>query len=284
MNLFTYCFAGLLLIAMLLPQIVLIIELHKYDQFSHPHMMSLVITNFVGVFPASQTLYYTLNKHYMVHEFVLFYLITLNSGTYHMCNKLNYTGKYCQYLPPDILMQLDYINSYFCIIATILYLAKFEFMNDLTIKNMIKMTIYAIEYIIVLVLTIKYRTTQLPALFTSLTLIVVLLIFVTNRNRYVELYFNWYRGCIFLIGFGFAMIAFITYLYISIYTLQGGELYWILHSYLWHVPVLISPVFIIESSTICEKSFFAWISEFFKLRNYEDNLRATYEMTDIEIG
>lgn len=282
MNLFT-CGFIVFLTALLLPQIVLIIELYKYDQFSHTHTLSLVITNFVGFFPASQTLYYSLNKHYMVHEFVLFYLITLNSGTYHLCNKLNYAGKYCQYLPSDVLMQLDYINSYFCIIATILYLAKFEFMNDATVKNMIKITIYTIEYIIVLILTIKYRTTQLPALFTSLTLIVVLLVFVNNRNRYVEIYFSLYRGCMFLIGFVFAIIAFVTYLYISIHSLQGDEKYWIYHSYLWHVPVLLSPVFIIESATLCEKSFFEWISENFKLAQYEDNMRTTYEMTNIDV-
>lgn len=282
MNLFA-CGFIILLTALLLPQIVLIIELHKYDQFTHTHTLSLVITNFVGFFPAAQTLYYTLNKHYMVHEFVLFYLITLNSGTYHLCNKLNYVGKYCQYLPSDVLMQLDYINSYFCIIATILYLAKFEFINDITVKNMIKITIYTVEYIIVLILTIKYRTTQLPALFTSLTLIVVLLVFVNNRNRYVELYFNLYRGCVFFAGFMFAIIAFVTYLYISIHSLQGEEKYWIYHSYLWHVPVLLSPVFIIESATVCEKSFFAWIADHFKLTHYEDNMRRTYEMANIDV-
>lgn len=283
MNLITCVFTGLCLMALLLPQTILIIELYKYDQFSNAHIMSLVISNFVGFFPAGQTLYYTINKQYMIHEFILFYLITFNSGTYHLCNKLQYVGSYCKYLPSDILMQLDYINSYFCIIATILYLAKFEFINDLTIKNMIKMTIYTIEYIIVLILTITYDQTQLPTLFTSLTLVIVLLMFVTNRNRYVELYFNWYRGCIFLIGFIFAMIAFVTYLYISIYSLQSDEKYWIYHSYLWHVPVLLSPIFIIESSTLCEKSFFCWIVDQFKLTQYEDNMRATYEMTELEI-
>jgi hypothetical protein len=244
--------------------------------------MSLVITNFVGFLPASQTLYYTLNNHYMVHEFVLFYLITLNSGTYHLCNKINYTGKYCQYLPADIIMQLDYINSYFCIIATILYLAKFELITDIAIKRMIKITIYTIEYIVVLILTIKYRTTQLPSLFTSLTLIVVLLVFVNNRNIYVENYFNWHRGIIFMIGFVLATVAFVTYLYISINGLQNEDLYWAYHSYLWHVPVLLSPVFIIESTTLCEKSYFVWIYEKFD-RTPPNTEERNYELTNIEV-
>ena len=217
----------------------------------------------------------------MVHEFVFFYLITLNSGTYHLCNKMNYEGIYCQYLPVEVLIQLDYINSYFCIIATLLYLAKFEMINDLFIKKTVKTTIYATNYIVVLILTLKYRKTQLPALFTSLNMIVVLLMFVSNRDKYIELYFNWYKGCIFFIGFIFSMIAFITYLYISINSLQGEEHYWIYHSYLWHVPILLAPVFILESSTISKKSFFAWISEHF-VTIPENNIQMTYEMTNID--
>lgn len=258
------------------------INVATHRQCRDASTMSLVITNFMGFFPATQTAYYTLNKHYMVHEFVLFYLITLNSGTYHLCNKLNYTGKYCQYLPGEVLIQLDYINSYFCIIATVLYLAKFEMINDIVVKNMIKTTIYAIDYVIVLILTLKYRTTQLPALFTSLSMIVVLLMFVSNRDKYIELYFNWYRGFVFFIGFVLSIIAFITYLYISINALQGDEQYWIYHSYLWHVPILLAPMFIIESSTISEKSFFAWISEQFVTR-HENNIQMTYEMAEMDV-
>lgn len=265
-----------LIIILLIPHVVLLIELYKYKQLLHHEIMSLVITNFIGFFPASQTLYYTFNSNYMLHEFVLFYLITFNSGTYHLCNKLDYVGLYCKYLPRDVIMYMDYVNSYFCIIATILYLAKFEFISDRITKNMVKFTIYCIEYVIVFMLTINTETSQLPSLFISLTLIVVLLVFVSNRNKYVELYFNEYRAKIFIIGIIFSAISFVTYLYIAINNLQNSRFYWIYHSYMWHVPILLSPVFIIEASTTCEKSFFRWIYELDKSNNEEQ----IYEFTD----
>lgn len=245
--------------------------------------MSIVISNFVGFFPTLQTLYYTCNKHYMIHEFLFFYLITFNSGSYHLCNKLNYKGNYCNYLPEIVFVQLDYINSYFCIIATILYLVKFEFINDVGIKNMIKFTIYLIDYIIVSILTLKYRTTQIPALFTSLSLLILLLIFVVFKNKYIELYFTSYRICIFLVGFAFSTIAFVTYLYISINSFEGEEKYWIYHSYMWHVPVMIAPVFIIESATIAKKSFFACIFDFFNSQNVDQSIRNLYLPTEVEM-
>lgn len=293
MTLIKYCGLLILLTFLLIPQIVLIIELHKYRQHMHTHTMSLVTSNFVGFFPAIQCMYYTLNKHYMIHEFILFYLITFTSGTYHMCNKLNHPSGFCSYTGPDMLMYLDYINSYFCIITTILYLAKFEFMNDITIKRMIKFTIYLIEYVIVLILTVKYRLTVLPSLFTSLTLLVVLLMFVNNRNQYAEIYFNWYKFTLFMTGFAFGIIAFVTYLYISINGLQDETQYWFYHSYLWHIPVLLCPVFIIESSTVLTDlengskrlTFFEWIAKSLQILNFQrDNIvnnkqNGNYELT-----
>jgi len=253
---------------LLVPDIILLVLLWEYDLYSHQDILWLVVSNFVGFFPAAQSLYYTINKHYMVHEFMFFYLITLNSGTYHLCNKINYNENYCQYLSKEILIQLDYVNSYLCIIATILYLAKFEFMGDSFVKNVIKFTVHGIAYLLVTILTIKYRTSQLSALFTSFILIFVLIMFASYRFRYVELYFTFYRGCLFFIGFVFAIIAFVTYLYISIHSLHGEEKYWIYHSFLWHVPVLLSPVFIIESSTLSKnKMFFAWIRDIFLSSN-----------------
>lgn len=280
----------LLLLAFLLtPQIVLIIELHKYQQYMNKNTLSLVMSNFVGFFPATQCMYYTVNKHYMIHEFILFYLITFNSGTYHMCNKLNHPSGFCSYLDPDILMYLDYINSYFCIITTILYLTKFEFMNDISTKRIMKFTIYLIEYTIVLILTIKYRLTALPSLFTSLTLLVMLLMFVNNRDKYMERYFNWYNFVLFIIGSVLAIIAFVTYLYISINELQDESEYWIYHSYLWHIPVLLCPVFMIEASTVLNglengserMTFFEWIFNFFQGRNIVDEKNGNYELEPI---
>lgn len=264
MDIIKRAFVLICVLFLLVPHTILLVQLYEYGLYSHQHTLWLVVSNFVGFFPASQSLYYTINKHYMVHEFVFFYLITLNSGTYHLCNKINYEGKYCQYLSEEILIQLDYVNSYLCIIATILYLAKFEFMGDSFVKNVIKFTVHGIAYLLVTILTIKYRTSQLSALFTSFMLIFVLIMFASYRFRYVELYFTYYRGCLFLIGFVFAMIAFITYLYISINSLQGEERYWIYHSFLWHVPVMLSPVFIIESSTLSKnKMFFDWLHDIF---------------------
>lgn len=280
-----YWITIVVIIFLLIPEIVLVTELYKYDQFSHARTMSLVISNFTGFFPASQSLYYTLTKQqYMVHEFILFYLITFNSGSYHLCNKLNYVGDYCTYLPSYIYQQLDFINSYFCIIATILYLAKFEFMNDTIIKNMVKFAIYIIEYIVVMVTVIKYIDTQIPTCFTALTLIPSLLFFANNRERYVEKYFNYYRGGLFITGLIFALIAFITYVCISINHLEDEHMYWVYHSYLWHIPVLLAPVFIFESSTICEKSFFKFVGE---VLGTTDRLERNYtemEMMRVEVA
>jgi len=195
---------------------------------------------------------------------------------------MNYSGNYCEYLPKNIIVQLDYTNSYFCIIATTLYLIKFEFMNDNFIKTIIKITIYSVNYVMVVILLLQYRTTQIPALFTSLNLIIVLVFFVSNINKYSELYFTYNRTLMFLFGFGLSLISFITYLYISINNLQNDNNYWLYHSYLWHVPVLLSPVFIIESATIAEKSFFNWIIEQFTV-HHENIIRRNYEITEIEI-
>jgi hypothetical protein len=275
------------IIITLIPVVVLLTELYIHKRIISRSTTSLVLTNFTGLLPALQSLYYTLtNQKYMILEFVLFYGIVFTSGSYHFCSKINYKGQFCNSFPEITYSRLDFINSYFCIIATILYIAKFEFALQENARRVMKTMIYVIELTIVFMSIVKFTDVFMPMYFTCLSFVPVLLLVINNRKQYIEKYLNCYKIFIFIMGLICGTIAFITYVSITFKHYEKEEDYWIYHSFGWHIPVMLCPLFLFEATTaVTHKSFFCYVGEFFhiikKQQSYSQILRDRGNTIDI---
>lgn len=235
----------LAVIFLTLPSIVLLIEtFYSYSYLSFK-VLSLSLTNITGIVPAGLCLYYTIKKHVdLSFEFIPFYFITFTSGTYHLCDSINYNEKFCS-LNPNIYMYLDFINSYFCISTTLLHIVWYGYKEshlNIFILKRISIVLNLILYSLILILM---NDTNIPFIYTS-SIISFTVVYIIWKN---ELYIGSLDPINFKklsIGILFSSFAFIIYLCTIIFELLDKD-YWILHSYCWHIPIMLSSFFIIEA-------------------------------------
>jgi len=253
----------LIFLILISPIAILSVELYIYRNVIDNIIIALVATNFTGMLPASQALYYTLTKqHNMYIEFILFYGIVLCSGSYHLCDKVNYKGHFCTVLFEKNYMYVDFINSYFCIAATILWLSKFEYMFFNHYWYIVKGITYVVEYLLIVFAVLSYNNVYIPVYVTSLSFLPFAIIFFHHKEKYVENYWKFYRIIYFFLGMIFGLIAFATYA-ITQYKTYKSDDYWILHSFGWHIPVMLCPMFFFETlaSSPREKSYFDFATD-----------------------
>jgi len=245
----------LIFVILVIPIIVMSTELYIYKDIIDYKIISLVVTNFFGLLPATLCAYYTfINQQNMILEFMPFYGIIFTSGSYHLCDQIQYTGSYCTILNPPYYMYLDFINSFFCITTVILYLTKLEYVFENHFR--IKIIMYLTHFIIIFYLVIYTSNKFLPVYYTSSTMIPFLLVVAKHKTKYAEQYYKNYKSIYFAIGVVFVTIAFVAYVCTVYKKYEQEKDYWWLHSFLWHTPALLSGAFLLESLTDIKKSFF----------------------------
>jgi hypothetical protein len=216
---------------------------------------SLVTTNLSGLYPASLCLYYTLtDQKNMILEFIPFYFITITSGTYHLCDKINGESMFCVY-DIDTLRKIDFSNSYLCVSAVILYLIKFEYISAQPKKLKYILNIFSFAIINLLCASDNYSSG--PIFFILFEFICLVIIFHANYDNYYMLLDNNYTILYLMTGIGLEIMAYLAYICI-VYNNYGLNNYWWIHSYFWHVPSLMGAMFLFEAATMSsvKRSFF----------------------------
>ena len=216
---------------------------------------SLVTTNLSGLSPASLCLYYTLtDQKNMILEFIPFYFITITSGTYHLCDKINGESMFCVY-DIDTLRKIDFSNSYLCVSAVILYLIKFEYISAQPKKLKYILNIFSFAIINLLCASDNYSSG--PIFFILFEFICLVIIFHANYDNYYMLLDNNYTILYLMTGIGLEIMAYLAYICI-VYNNYGLNNYWWIHSYFWHVPSLMGAMFLFEAATMSsvKRSFF----------------------------
>lgn len=241
-------------ITILFPIILLTCELVLNNKKVDFKTASLVTTNLSGLYPASLCMYYTLtDQKNMILEFIPFYFITITSGTYHLCDKINGESVFCIY-DIDTLRKIDFSNSYLCVSAVILYLIKFEYISAQPKKLKYILNIFSFA-IINLLCASDYSIG--PIFFILFEFICLVIIFHANYDNYYMLLDNNYTILYLMTGIGLEIMAYIAYICI-VYNNYGLNNYWWIHSYFWHVPSLTGSMFLYEALTMnsVKNSFF----------------------------
>ena len=242
-------------IVLLFPILLLTCELIVNIKNIDSKITSLVTTNLSGLYPASLCLYYTLtDQKNMILEFIPFYFITITSGTYHLCDKINGESMFCVY-DIDTLRKIDFSNSYLCVSAVILYLIKFEYISAQPKKLKYILNIFSFAIINLLCASDNYSSG--PIFFILFEFICLVIIFHANYDNYYMLLDNNYTILYLMTGIGLEIMAYLAYICI-VYNNYGLNNYWWIHSYFWHVPSLMGAMFLFEAATMSsvKRSFF----------------------------
>ena len=242
-------------IVLLFPILLLTCELIVNIKNIDSKITSLVTTNLSGLYPASLCLYYTLtDQKNMILEFIPFYFITITSGTYHLCDKINGESMFCVY-DIDTLRKIDFSNSYLCVSAVILYLIKFEYLSAQPKKLKYILNIFSFAIINLLCASDNYSSG--PIFFILFEFICLVIIFHANYDNYYMLLDNNYTILYLMTGIGLEIMAYLAYICI-VYNNYGLNNYWWIHSYFWHVPSLMGAMFLFEAATMSsvKRSFF----------------------------
>ena len=240
---------------LLFPCMLLTTELFVNKEKIDYKTISLVTTNLSGLYPASLCMYYTLtDQKNMILEFFPFYFITITSGTYHLCDKINNESIFCIY-DIDTLRKIDFSNSYLCVSAVILYLIKFEYISAQPKKLKYILNIFSFAIINLLCSSDNYSAG--PIFFILFEFICLVIIFHANYDNYYMLLDNNYTILYLMTGIGLEIMAYISYICI-VYNNYGMNNYWWIHSYFWHVPSLTGAMFLFEALTMSsvKNSFF----------------------------
>jgi hypothetical protein len=185
----------------------------------------LVLTNVFGVIP-----FIVCYRNGMVLESLPFYTITLTSGSYHLCNAVNYAGRYCS-LPKAFYVDLDFINSYVCIMTVLIRLTRTNLRVQL---NALSVVVFSI------VVPLTNRIVPLSGACFGFGIVSIVLLI--RRTEYVDVV----KRAEFQIGLALAILAFTVYLATVYCGVQND--YWLLHSFGWHVPVMTSSALIVQST------------------------------------
>lgn len=232
-------------IIILFPVILLTTELILNKSINNVKIVSLVITNLTGLCPASLCIYYTLTKQKnMFFEFLPFYCITITSGTYHLCDKIQNNSAFCIY-DINILHTIDFCNAYLCVSTVIIYLIKFEYITYY--HKTLRYIAHIYSNIIIILLCTFYKSS--PIFYIALECICLIIVVYMNYNKYVTLLNNEYTMLFLKIGLCLEITAYIAYI-CTVYYKYGMNNYWWIHSYFWHVPSLLGAIFLYESIII----------------------------------
>ena len=105
-------------IFILCPILLFVLEICLNHRNLSFHVIAMVLSNLMGLLPASQCLYYTLtSQKLMILESMVFYAIVYCSSSYHLCAQLFFKGQFCTVMSPISYHLLDFIISYFCIVT-----------------------------------------------------------------------------------------------------------------------------------------------------------------------
>lgn len=243
------------LIFILIPIILLTCELSINNQSIDFKTVSLVTTNLSGLYPASLCMYYTLtDQKNMILEFIPFYFITITSGTYHLCDKINNESIFCIY-DIDTLRKIDFSNSYLCVSTVILYLIKFEYITAQHKK--LKYVLHLYSYVIINLLCASDNYNIAPIFYILFEFICFVIIFYAQYSNYYVLLNNYNTILYLTIGISLELMAYLAYICI-VYNNYGLNNYWWIHSYFWHVPSLMGAMFLFEALMMngVNKTFF----------------------------
>ena len=234
-------------IVLLFPILLLTCELIVNIKNIDSKITSLVTTNLSGLYPASLCIYYTLSdQKNMILEFIPFYFITITSGTYHLCDKINGESIFCIY-DIETLRKIDFSNSYLCVSTVILYLIKFEYITAQHKK--LKYVLHLYSYVIINLLCASNNYNIGPIFFILFEFICFVIIFHANYDNYYMLLDNNYTILYLITGIGLEIMAYLAYICI-VYNNYGLNNYWWIHSYFWHVPSLMGAMFLFEAATM----------------------------------
>jgi len=234
-------------IIVLFPILLLTTELILNNKNVDFKIVSLVITNLTGLYPTSLCMYYTLtNQKNMIVEFVPFYFITITSGTYHLCDKINNESVFCIY-DIKILRTIDFINSYLCVSTVILYLIKFEYITSY--HKQLKYISHIYSSLLITVLCAFYNYNISPIFYILFEFMCFTMVVYANYSKYAIVLNNYYTVLYLMIGIGLELIAYIAYI-CTVYNNYGLYNYWWIHSYLWHTPCLLGAMFLYEATTM----------------------------------
>lgn len=260
------------LIAFILtPAIIVSIEVFIYLEYLNYKSISLITSNFIGILPCSLCLYYTLTKQKnMLLEFIPFYLIIFSSGSYHLCNSVNYIGSYCS-LGKDFYFTFDFINSYFCITTILLYGIKLEYIDHFRNCIILKRLIYLANLIMLCFLIIKQPNIYLPLIYICCIFGVFIGTLFLKYDLYIDNFYTRNKIIHLTVGIILGIFSFLIYIFTVYKSLEPCNNYWFLHAFFWHIPVITSSMFILETFTENSEheSFFRFcISKFnYKGRN-----------------
>lgn len=207
-------------------------------------ILSLVITNLAGLFPASLTMYYTVtNQKNMRLEFIPFYFISIISGTYHLCDKINNNSLVCIY-DIETLRKIDFSNSYLCVSTVILYFIKLDYISSH--HNILKNISHILSFCIINLLIFFENYSAGPIIFILFEFVCFMVIIYIKYDNYVVLLDNYYTIVYLKIGIVLELIAYISYI-CTVYNNYGLNNYWWIHSYFWHIPSLLGAMFLYEA-------------------------------------
>lgn len=235
----------LAVIFLTLPSLFLLIEVLYLLPYLNLKILSLSLTNLAGIIPAGLCLYKKIKcKVDLLFEFIPFYFIVLTSGTYHLCDSVDYIGKFCS-MNPDIYLYLDFINSYFCISTTLLHIVWYAYKESYIMIFILKRVSIILNLIIYSLILILLDDTYIPFLYTSSIISLTIVYILWNNQLYIGSLdpINFKKLSI---GVLFCSFSFIIYLCTIIFNLMKEE-YWILHSYCWHIPIFLSSFFLIDA-------------------------------------
>lgn len=234
MNYLKYCI-------LFVPPIILITEEIITHQITNYKISSLVLTNLAGLMPSTLCLYHS---NVMMLEFIPFWLIPITSGTYHLCDKINYHSLLCSYGGSTnyyLYRKLDFINAYFCITTTIGYVVKLMPTN-------IKLIIYSLNLSGITCLIIWSDTNLMPMIFVCIEIIMCAVYIYKNEDYYRKNLLSDNKQICVMSGCLTGIFAFASYLCMSLDSSQNVNInYWWIHSFCWHIPIMMCAAFFLEA-------------------------------------
>jgi hypothetical protein len=209
----------------LVPVLVLCTLVLVYHNELDYRGLSLVLTNSFGCAP-----FWVCIQNRLYSDSIPFFCIILTSGSYHLCDALDYEFDYCR-LPQRSYVVLDFINAYACVGVVIVRLLDTGWSSQIHAFNIVLYTVM-----------VCLMNRLVPLCYTSIMAIVLLIKIVVERENYYRIV----KTPSFIIGFCLALISFTVYIATVYYGIDERN-YWALHAFGWHVPVLVSSALILNS-------------------------------------
>lgn len=231
----------------IIPLITLTLLIIKYINVITYSAICMTLTNIAIVPTASCCFYFSLiKKKNLWLEFISSYLVVFSSGLYHLCasNDNNPTCISDIY----ILLNIDLISSYYFAIMLLIHLTKLEYLTNNKLAFQLKCCLHLAALILIIPLQFLNVSQQFIIYILLIFFIPLLAIFfiLYSNNKYEEIlkYIYSFSLPYLLFGLFCIVISLISYTYLAIVNTYNN--YWWIHSFLWHMPVMLGSMFIIE--------------------------------------